>query len=300
MMRIHSLGRRVVAAILFASHSLLSCSTPQLDKQSFQDTTPRPIMDVSKASSSSTIEEQPTLSQASNNSSIGSELEIHAAPSSQALEAALQEPVLVKIPEGKEEINPPVGLPAQQAPSQKPRSLSPVNKNSSTVSNSNQAEKEVSRPASPKASQERNEPRLALAHTILSITGAETDVRLSIYYHLASQLYPLLKEHADLKGGWNLLWQKAQEPELLVNKEAYYKKVHPEAFKRLEAALEEIQLFKVKLATYEPDSLAWQKDLAYLATFYKKFKEKLIQASLSTKDTLELYKLLEPKALLDG
>jgi hypothetical protein len=92
-MRIHSLGTRVVAAILFASHSLMSCSTPQLNKQRFQDVTPRLIMDVSNTSSSSSTieEEQPTLRQASNDSSIGSELEIHAAPSSQALETAPQE-----------------------------------------------------------------------------------------------------------------------------------------------------------------------------------------------------------------
>jgi formamidopyrimidine-DNA glycosylase len=94
MMRIHSLGKRVIAAILFASHSLMSCSTPQLDKQSFQDVTARLIMDVSKHPStpSSTIEEEhPTLLQASNDSSMSSELEIHAAPSSQALETAPQE-----------------------------------------------------------------------------------------------------------------------------------------------------------------------------------------------------------------
>jgi hypothetical protein len=354
MMRIHSLGTRVVAAILFASHSLMSCSTPQLDKQRFQDATPRVIMDVSNASSfSSTEEEQPTLLQASNDSSIGSELEIHAAPSSQgsqALETAPQEresfiarelagktfeprlgqevtfykeggvlkartPNISSLEVYMGEVNLAQGL--------RPRHIHIVSKEQDKnkkgyvyidqgglrggmmendggqvdiASNSKQAEKEVSQ----RVIQERNGPRLGLAHAILSTTGAEADVRLCTYYHLASQLDPLLKEHADLKGGWNLLWQKAQEPELLVNEEAYYKKDHPEAFKRLEAALEEIQLFKDKLATYQPDSLAWQKDLDYLATFYKQFKEKLIQASLDTKDPFELSKLLKPKAVLMG
>jgi hypothetical protein len=308
-MRKYTTSKQVMAGILFLSHVLASCSSPNINKQNLQDTTTKLTIHPSNAnlnpsSNKEEIESQlPTLSQESNDATINFQLENPSVPSETELKTELQDPDLtgtdanVVVSEGKKEVRPPLVLESKQAASTKRTPWAQTSMINSVDRNEEEGE---SKPSNKADNQETDHARMDLAIAILSTTRAEPDTRLNIYYHLASQLGNHLKEDAALRGEWNALWQKLQEPELLVSKEAYYKKAYQEAFKRLETAMEEIQLFKAKLATYGPDSLGWQKDLEYLATFYKQFKEKLIQASLDTKDPFKLYNLLEPKALLMG
>jgi hypothetical protein len=311
----HTTSKQIMAGIMLLSHGLMSCLSPNLNKQDFQDHATKLVIHSSNTNSNSSpdkeeIESQsPTLSQESNDAAINLQFENPPAPSETKFETELQDPDLtdtdanVVVPDGKQEVGAPLVVGGKQSPGAKRASRMQTSRSDSMDDNNNKKEEETkpeSKPSNKLDNKEIDRSRMDLAVSILSTTGAEPDIRLDTYYQLTSQLEGRLKEDAVLRGEWNALWQKLQEPELLVNKEAYYKKAQQEAFKRLEAAMEEIQVFKDKLATYGPDSLGWQKDLEYLATFYKHFKEKLIQASLDTKDSFELYNLLEPKALLMG
>ncbi|MFN7094504.1 MAG: hypothetical protein ACK4M7_03985, partial [Burkholderiales bacterium] len=155
------------------------------------------------------------------------------------------------------------------------------------------------------AVEEKDVARIQLADAILATTNAELDVRLNVYYKLTSALANYLKADPELKGGWNLLWQKAQEPELLINTDVYKPNVidivqQKEVLKGLEAAIQEIVDFKSKLTRVNHLVLnadECQKDLNALINFYEGFKNKLISV---WQDADAFRKLVEPKALLMG
>jgi hypothetical protein len=312
----YSTSKQVMAGIMLLSHGLMSCLSPNLNKQEFQDHATKLVIHPSNTNPSSSSNKEeieiqlPSLLQESNDASISinPQFENPSAFGETELETKLQDPYLtdtdvnVVVSEGKREIIQPSVLGGKQSPGAKRASRMQTSMTDLVDDNNNKKKEESkpeSKPSNKPDNKETDRSRTDLAVSIMSTTGAEPDIRLNTYYHLASQLEGRLKEDAVLRGEWNALWQKLQEPELLVNRDAYYSGLEhqEEAFGRLEIAIQEIKGFKDQLGVYGLEGLGWQRDLEALASFYEQFREKVIDV---WSDPKTFFKVLEPKALLIG
>jgi hypothetical protein len=139
-----------------------------------------------------------------------------------------------------------------------------------------------------------DEARMKLGKAILLATDAEADERLNVHYQLEQALRDSLVQDGELRGGWNALWRKLEEPELLIIKK---QNLGEQVFEKYKGVYEELRLFKGMLVAKFPNHPEWAISLDKIVVFYDQFRHRL---SKTFSDPSEFHSLIEPKALLMG